>query len=528
MEFQEHFNAWYERKFRMKFVAVWVLALALCLPALSFGVSKSLERRKQVPETPAPEVGAGDLYAVVVGVAKYANPKIPKLTVSDKDARDFAEFLKTQKDVFKDTHVKVMLNEEATKTEVTKQLYYELRKAGKDDTVILFFSGHGADDPRKPGDFFFLTHEADPENLEGTAVKMNGLDFLQKLDANRVVLIADSCHAGGFSRNTTKALEPSMKTFMREFSRSSGRAILSSSKPDEYSVEKPGFQNSVFTHYLIKGLKGEADGNRDGVVTLREAYDYVYDSTKDETNGVQHPQFEGKVVGSFPVSVLGKLDNPIELEVWFTAQDPRCTDSNCTDPAAGPSQCADPRCGDVTIEDGSTMYTGQNYQIGFRPSERAYVYVFQQASSGEIYRLFPSKDFVAPGNKIENPLKAGKIHWIPARNLWLRHDDHLGKEKIYVVASRSRNAKLEDLYGSLEESRQKGNGESAKESIAGLKKNLERLMMPTKSLVRKVQRKVKSGSGPPSKEESFESFAQLISSESLDAVKTVWFWHKSR
>ncbi|MFH1115192.1 MAG: caspase family protein [Pseudomonadota bacterium] len=520
--------SWYQGKFRMRLVMISALALALCLPASSSGVTKSLERRGQVQETDATDVGAGDLYAVVVGVAKYSNPKIPRLTVSDKDARDFAEFLKTQKDVFKDTHVKVMLNEEATKTEVTKQLYYELRKAGKDDTVILFFSGHGADDPRKPGDFFFLTHEADPENLEGTAVKMNGLDFLQKLDANRVVLIADSCHAGGFSRNTTKALEPSIQAFMREFGRSSGRAILSSSKPDEYSVEKPGFENSVFTHFLIKGLKGEADGNRDGVVTLREAYDYVYDSTKDETNGVQHPQFEGKVVGSFPVSVLGKLDNPIELEVWFTAQDPRCTDPNCTDPAPGAPQCSNPLCGDVTIENGSTMYTGQNYQIGFRPSQRAYVYVFQQAASGEIYRLFPGKDFVAPDNKIENPLQPGKIHWIPAGDLWLRHDDHLGKEKIYVVASRSKNAKLENLYVALEESRKSGNGAGTKESGAGLKKNLERLMMPTKSLVRKVETRAKSEPVPASKEESFESFAQTISSESLDAVKSVWFRHESR
>ena len=262
------------------------------------------------------EVGSGELYALVVGVSRYKDPKIPQLKVADKDARDFADFLKTQTQLFRTLHVTLLQNEQATRSEVEKHLYYKLRKAGKDDTVVLFLSGHGADDPNTPGEFFFLTHDAEPDYLAATAVHMNRQWFLSKLDSRRVVLIADACHAGGFSTPGVKSLEPAFQNFMQQFKESEGKVFLTSSRPDESSMEKPGMTNSVFTYYLIQGLKGEADENQDGVVTLRELYDYVYKKTKDETKGYQRPQMEGRIVGAFPMA----LDDSFTLmkDLWKT------------------------------------------------------------------------------------------------------------------------------------------------------------------------------------------------------------------
>jgi len=252
-------------------------------------------------------VGAGDLYALVVGVSKYRNPKIQELKRADKDARDFGEFLKTQNKLFRRSHIRVLCNDDATRARVVKHLSYGMRRAGKNDTVILFFSGHGAKDSYYPEEVFFLTHDTDPDNLNGTAVKMNGLRFLKRIDADRVVLIADACHAGGFSQFGTKG-GPLWKELMREVSASSGKVMITSSRPDEVSIEKPGMENSVFTHYLLEGLKGMADKDRDGLVTAQEAYDYTYRLTKDETAGRQHPQFEsGRMVGLFPISIVGDM-----------------------------------------------------------------------------------------------------------------------------------------------------------------------------------------------------------------------------
>lgn len=286
--------------------------LGWALPALillTLSCSQEQERSIRLPsQRPAAvasesEVGVGDLYAVVVGVANYNHSKIPSLKFSDKDARDFADFLKSQKDLFRNINLTLLVNEQATQKEVKKQLFYELKRAGKNDTVILFMAGHGADDPNMPGEFFFLTHDADPDFLEATAVNMGRSWFMQRLDSKRVLVVADTCHAGGFSKDGARSGEASLKKLMNQFKESEGRVFLTSSRPDEISKEEASLRNGVFTHYLLEGLKGKAAKNQDGVVTLQEAYEYVYDKTKNATNGGQHPQLEGRVVGKFPLAL---------------------------------------------------------------------------------------------------------------------------------------------------------------------------------------------------------------------------------
>ncbi len=274
---------------------------------------KSVARVKESRPANGVEPDRGDLYALVVGVSKYRDPRITDLKFSDRDATSFADFLKTQTKLFTNIHVTLLINDQATKAEIERNLYYDLRKVGKDDSLILFFSGHGTDDPYMPGEFYFVASDSVHDNLQGTAVRMTGLRFLKFLNAKRLLLIADACHAGGFAPESSKTVTPSLNKLMGEFRDSSGRVIITSSKPDEYSLELPELKNAVFTHCLLRGLRGKADRNRDGIVTVREAYEYVYDRTKDLTSGAQHPQFEGRVVGAFPVSFVGPTAAQLEL-----------------------------------------------------------------------------------------------------------------------------------------------------------------------------------------------------------------------
>jgi uncharacterized protein YraI len=81
------------------------------------------------------------------------------------------------------------------------------------------------------------------------------------------------------------------------------------------SLERSDVGNSLFTHCLLRGLRGAADSNRDGVVTLKEAYEYMYEETKKASKGVQHPQLEGKLEGEFPLSLLVGQGGTLELLV---------------------------------------------------------------------------------------------------------------------------------------------------------------------------------------------------------------------
>ncbi len=297
---------------RLRLVAVGAAVLVL----VGHWALCAAEDQKAVIRNPqgavATEVGMGDLYAVVVGVSKYKHPKIPQLKVSDKDARDFAEFLKQQTKLFKRVHLTLLTNENATKPALEDQLFYKLRRATKDDTVLVFLSGHGADDPKTPGEYFFLTHDADPERLAVTAVHMNRLWFLPKLESKRIVLIADACHGAGLGEGVTKALTRSRENLQQMFRESEGTIFITSSRPDQTSAEKPEYGHSLFTHHLLEGLAGKADSDGNGVVTLKELYDYVYKKTHAESNGNQSPQWDSRrVVGTFPISLASLSPTPV-------------------------------------------------------------------------------------------------------------------------------------------------------------------------------------------------------------------------
>ena len=204
------------------------------------------------------------------------------------------------------------------------------------------------------------------------------------------------------------------------------------------------------------------------------------------------------------------------------------TNADCINPPEGVTECKDPRCGDVTITNGSDLYSGQNFQVGFRPYATSYVYVYQIDTQGNICKLFPGGDHLDSGNSMENPLKSGQIYWIPGKDAWLRLDDQKGKEKIYVVASRSRNALLEDLSKEAEMSGQRGGGQSKVEEVSEkTQETLERVMGVSKAIVRKT-RTTASDRNAPAKVRSFEDLSHAIESAHLDVAESVWFWHKGR
>ncbi len=478
-------------------------------------------------------IAVGNLHALVVGVSQYANPRL-NLHFAAKDATDFANFLKTQRQIFKQTYVKLLADQEATKLAIETYLARELPKAGKDDTVVLFFSGHGMGNPNRPGEFYFLPYNAQQDNIEPTSVEMGTLSFLRNADCQRIVIIADACHSGIVSQVSVKSPEDALKTFMREFEESRGRVILTSCMPGQYSFDTPpsgvNLGNSVFTYYLLKGLRGDADENRDFIVSLREAYNYAYAKTNEETSGQQKPGFEGKLVGVFPFAVISPQENPVKADVKFFAQNPRCADYDCIDPPGGDFQCTDTNCGSVSITEGCTMYTGQNYQIAVRPNERSYVYVFQVDGHDQVYKLFPGTDYMPPGAVTVNPLEGGKVHWFPSIDGWLHHGELEGREKIIVVVSKGQNAQLEALYKDLDDFRARGGEPNRGEQLNGdMNRQLDRMMAPTvtKSIKRRTQ--MLTGGGPAAEKlHTFDQLATALESAGLDVVTSVSFWVRKR
>jgi uncharacterized caspase-like protein len=77
-----------------------------------------------------------------------------------------------------------------------------------------------------------------------------------------------------------------------------------SSKKEEYSLESEGLRQGIFSHFLIKGLKGDADTNGDKIVSVTELYKYVYGSVRDYTKMAQTPILAGRFDEDMPVGVV--------------------------------------------------------------------------------------------------------------------------------------------------------------------------------------------------------------------------------
>jgi len=77
-----------------------------------------------------------------------------------------------------------------------------------------------------------------------------------------------------------------------------------SSKAEETSLESAGLRQGVFSHFLIRGLKGEADLNRDKVISVQELFDFINEKVRDYTGNRQSPVIKGTYDPKMTVAVM--------------------------------------------------------------------------------------------------------------------------------------------------------------------------------------------------------------------------------
>jgi len=446
----------------------------------------------------------GELYAVIIGLKKFQDPQIPALTISDKDASDFYAFLKDRQKYFSNAHITLLLNEQATRANVSKALRQGLRSAGKDDFVIIYLSGHGAADPSLPNEYYFVTYDSQMDNLFATALMMNDQNLFKGIDTDRVLLMADACHSGGFSPGIQKSIAKETDKFFSLFKTITGRISILSSKPDESSYEEPRYRNSIFTHYLLKGLRGEANkGSKDGVVTAKQIYNYVYENTKDATEGLQHPQlFAAKGQENTPVFKTPTFTKDLKIKVEFFYED----DNKQVKP----------------LLDGMPLKSGAHVGVAFRSESDAYVSLLWWDSSGSVGRLFPNPELTEGTGEV----KAGKTYWLPSKGgeRWYILDDKEGDETIYFMASRARNTKIEDLYLTLSKmSAQSRESNKSKEVAGELERELNLM-----GFADVTAPKVTAPTSFSSRENLFEAMDNTTKVVGADAIVKFTIKHVSR
>ena len=295
-----------------KLRAVW--PDAVWLKSKVFEIEQALSTQAETAVAAALAAGTGGkTYALLVGVSKYQKPEL-SLQFAHSDAADFARLLESPRGggVAKE-NVLLLTDEHATLAAIRNGFQDFLkRRATKKDTVIILVAGHGTVDKSldKPGSgaAYILGYDSDPQDLASTGLPVSELQALfadQLKRVGRVLLFADICKAGtiGTIQNTTVAAD------MQHLGDEEGDLFgLLASRPREVSREGPQFGggHGVFSYYVLKGLQGAADKNKDSAVDASELIEYVAAQVPQATDNKQHPREFGAYENAMRMSELSK------------------------------------------------------------------------------------------------------------------------------------------------------------------------------------------------------------------------------
>jgi uncharacterized caspase-like protein len=132
------------------------------------------------------------------------------------------------------------------------------------------------------------------------------------IKAKKVVVVADACHSGGVDQSFDIARRGDRGLVVNPISSSiqnlsqvgDGIVVMSASDEKQFSQEgqKWGGGHGVFTYFLLKGLNGDADYNKDGHVTLGELIPYLSEKVRRETGNAQSPTVAGKFDPALSIS----------------------------------------------------------------------------------------------------------------------------------------------------------------------------------------------------------------------------------
>ena len=253
------------------------------------------------------EAGKPDLYILAVGVSDYKIDRLD-LDYASKDAQDIVQVFE-QNTEFDQVMSMQLLDLDATKDAVIAAKTF-LQQARAQDTVVVFFAGHGMLDT--DNNYYFGTTDIDPEEPQGNGLSYAAMtNLLDGIPSRQKLMMMDTCYSGEVTesaqhldlpngvttRGLTYATESEVnislsmlqKTFV-DLRSSTGAIVISAAGGREFAIETDDIQNGIFTASVKQAFTDKAaDKNQDGVISISELRAYTYSEVLRLSNGAQKP-----------------------------------------------------------------------------------------------------------------------------------------------------------------------------------------------------------------------------------------------
>ncbi len=227
--------------------------------------------------------------ALLIGVSEYL-PEFPALHSAVKDVEAMKEVLGNSAMGGFD-EIKVLKN--SNRQQIEKAIYELFDDRDRDDVLLFYFSGHGV--LSRESHLLLTTPETYKGKREIVPYTVVTASYLQAQMNNsfsqRLVVILDCCYSGAFTKLKGITAKGDENIDIKAELGGKGRAILMSSSSTQSSFESKGSELSIYTKYLVEGIKtGAADTDGDGKISADELHQYVSGKVHKESPAMT-PQF---------------------------------------------------------------------------------------------------------------------------------------------------------------------------------------------------------------------------------------------
>ncbi len=216
-----------------------------------------------------------DAVALVIGISKYRDEAIPQVRYAKRDAEIMAAYLESVGGISR-SRIKVLTDEGATHSDLSAYVEEWLpRRVSKDTTVFVYYAGHGTPN-LATGKAFLLPYDGHPD-FQNKLYPLDRLyENLDRLPAREVVVMLDSCFSGATGRSVLPTGARPVGIAIENPVLASGKlAVITAATGTQISSDYEKEQHGLFTYFVLRGLRGEADINKNGAVEMDELYEYV-------------------------------------------------------------------------------------------------------------------------------------------------------------------------------------------------------------------------------------------------------------
>ena len=245
-----------------------------------------------------------DAVAIIIGIADYKN--LPRADYANDDARVFYDYAIRALGV-KPENIKLLVDADADEVGIYRAFKTWLPSRVRSSTdVYVYYSGHGLPTADGKG-LYVLPQRADRDFVDKTAITQAEINAaIQAAKPKSVTLFLDACYSGQARTGETllaSARPIALKTETAAFP--DGFTVIAASKGDQISSSSPELKHGIFSYYLMRGMEGDADANRDGKITAGEMQAYLAENVSRQA-GMMNRRQEPQLIGDANRVLVGR------------------------------------------------------------------------------------------------------------------------------------------------------------------------------------------------------------------------------